>query len=269
MRYETGKSPGQYLAASATVSSGKGDPGGRSYGAYQLASKTGTLARFMAAQGRPWLARFAGLEPKDDDYAAMWRAIASEAGMTFFNAQHTFIKATHYDKVILKVHKQAQVNLDTRTEAVRNAVWSMAVQHGGAAGVIETAIRQCQADGTIDNDLALLTAMYAARVAYVDKNPKLSVKMLKSLHERYASELAQALADAERAGVQRLTPSSNSIPMPPPEQVPAVMPTTLAGSTPSTRLPAALPPLGAKASLPGLRCDVVTLGLRHGASGSW
>ena len=263
LRYETGKAPGQYLLASATVSSGKGDPGGRSYGAYQLASKTGTLARFLAAHGKPWLSRFDGLNPKDDDYADTWRAIAAKDGMTFFNAQHTFIKATHYDKVILKVHKHTHVNLDTRTDAVRNAVWSMAMQHGGAAKVIESAIHQCQADATIDNDLALLTAMYAARVAYVDTNPNLK-QLLNGLHARYAAELEQALADAERAGVQRLT-----IAPAPPTASAASVSTAAAPVTPIQSVPTVLPGLGAKASLPELRCDRVTLGLRYGASGSW
>ena len=263
MRYETGKAPGQYLLASATVSSGKGDPGGRSYGAYQLASKTGTLARFLAAHGKPWLPRFDGLNPKEDDYADTWRAIAAKEGMTFFNAQHTFIKATHYDKAILKVHKDTNVNLDIRTDAVRNAIWSMAVQHGGAAEVIESAIHYCKADATIDNDLALLTAMYAARVAYVDNNPNLK-QLLKGLHARYAAELDQALADAERAGVHRLTVSPVS---------PAT-PATSGGAAfasviPLQSLPTVLPGLGTAASLPGLRCARITLGLRRGTSGSW
>jgi len=37
-----------------TVSSGKGDPGGVSYGIYQLSSKAGTVAGFLSGEGAPW-----------------------------------------------------------------------------------------------------------------------------------------------------------------------------------------------------------------------
>jgi murein DD-endopeptidase MepM/ murein hydrolase activator NlpD len=47
-KYETGgRGPG-------TVSTGAGDPGGVSYGSYQMATKMGTVARFVAQTGFQW-----------------------------------------------------------------------------------------------------------------------------------------------------------------------------------------------------------------------
>ena len=70
MRFETGFRPGQEAQAAATVSSSQGDAGGISYGAYQLASspKGGQQVQsFLANDGTPWAARFAGLDPTTND----------------------------------------------------------------------------------------------------------------------------------------------------------------------------------------------------------
>src|SRR5215211_8388916 len=54
-KYETGgRGPG-------TVSTGSGDPGGVSYGSYQMASKMGVPARFITEPGFQWLQDFKGL----------------------------------------------------------------------------------------------------------------------------------------------------------------------------------------------------------------
>src|SRR5215203_2261618 len=51
-KYETsGRGP-------ATVSTGSGDPGGVSYGSYQMATKTGTVARFVSQADFPWRSEF-------------------------------------------------------------------------------------------------------------------------------------------------------------------------------------------------------------------
>ena len=49
-RYESGG------RGCGTVSGGQGDPGGVSYWLHQLASKTGTVAAFLKAEGARWAA---------------------------------------------------------------------------------------------------------------------------------------------------------------------------------------------------------------------
>lgn len=63
-RFESGeRGPG-------AVSSGKGDPGGVSYGIWQLSSRAGTAAAFMASEGAPWQGDFAGAAPGSAAFSA-------------------------------------------------------------------------------------------------------------------------------------------------------------------------------------------------------
>ena len=63
-KYETGgRGPG-------TVSTGSGDPGGVSYGSYQMATKTGTVARFVGQKGFQWADDFKGLAPGTAPFTA-------------------------------------------------------------------------------------------------------------------------------------------------------------------------------------------------------
>lgn len=218
MAYETGRHPGQELLASATVSSGKGDPdGGVSYGAYQFSSKQGIVGEFLASEGAPWASEFGNSDATiaDGDFAKVWKKVAAKEGMRFFNAQHDYIKRTHYDKAIRKIFEVTGVNLDTSGIAIRNAIWSMAVQHGRAAQVIEEAMLKVHgvlvvADDTLTpyqaakasfgNDIsyqrALLTSMYDVRIEYVVKHKHGDLK------KRYYSEEADALAEFTKYGTE-------------------------------------------------------------------
>ncbi len=89
MRYETSFRPGQEAEAAGVVSTGVSDPGGVSYGAYQLASsaKGGhQVQAFLCANGLPWAARFASKDPTTaaGDFAKTWHEVAGKEGMVFF-----------------------------------------------------------------------------------------------------------------------------------------------------------------------------------------
>ena len=157
-KYETGgRGPG-------VVSSGAGDPGGVSYGSYQMATKMGTVARFIGQPGFPWATNFKGLAPGTGPFTAMWKKIAADQGTDFQNAQHSFIKATHYDPLCSKVRVDDEVDINTRSRAVQDVIWSTAVQHGGATPIVHRAIAKlackCE-DPTYDKQL--IEAIYAER----------------------------------------------------------------------------------------------------------
>lgn len=155
-RFESGgRGPG-------TVSSGAADPGGVSYGIYQLASRTGTAARFVASEGKPW-ARELAATPGSSGFTAAWRRIAEREADRFAEAQHAFIKRTHYDPAVKGVREKTGVNLDGFPAAVRDVVWSVSVQHGGAVKILTAAIASAGAG----NPRALIEAIYAERTAYV------------------------------------------------------------------------------------------------------
>src|SRR6478736_3004866 len=68
-KYESGnRGPG-------TVSTGKGDPGGVSYGTYQLASKVGRADAFVK---RYYPDTFKGLKGGTDEFTQRWKELAAK-----------------------------------------------------------------------------------------------------------------------------------------------------------------------------------------------
>jgi hypothetical protein len=188
MVYETSYKPADYLKAAATVSTGKGDPGGKSYGAYQLASKIGKPQDFLKHEGATWASEFAGMDPtKPGAFEAKWKEIAKRKPDAFFKAQHDYIKRVHYDKVVGKVMTATGVDINNLSPAVRDAVWSMSVQHGKAAMLAIDAVKKTQAAGTTQNSDALINALY-------DRREKYAITIgLPNLTKRFEAERAQAL----------------------------------------------------------------------------
>src|SRR3954468_17267270 len=87
-KYESGtRGPG-------TVSTGKGDPGGVSYGTSQLASKVGRADAFVK---RYYPDRFKDLKGGTDEFTAKWKELAAKDPKALHANEHAYIKETHYD----------------------------------------------------------------------------------------------------------------------------------------------------------------------------
>lgn len=185
-----------------TVSSGKGDPGGVSYGIYQLSSKAGTVAGFLTGEGAPWSAELSRHAAGSPGFSQVWKAIAAREPDAFAQAQHRFIERTHYRPTVLAVLRQTGLDLAARHPAVRDATWSAAVQHGGAAGVLADAI--ARVDAAFDRadpayDRALIEAIYRQRSDYVAQvaaraGGAARRLLLSVVANRYPAERAAALA---------------------------------------------------------------------------
>ena len=193
-KYETGgRGPG-------TVSTGSGDPGGVSYGSYQMATKMGTVARFVAQTGFQWAADFTGLTPGTGPFTACWKRIAAAQTAAFQSAQHAFIKKSHYDLLAAKILNDDGLDVNTRSRALQDVVWSTAVQHGGATPIVHRAITtlSCNcSDPTYDKKL--ICAIYAERgrkkpdgnLAYFSKS---SPSVQAGVAKRFQNEQQDALA---------------------------------------------------------------------------
>lgn len=193
-KYETGgRGPG-------TVSTGSGDPGGVSYGSYQMATKMGTVARFVGQAGFQWAKDFQGLAPGTAPFTACWKRIAAAETAAFQSAQHAFIKKSHYDLLAAKILTDDALDVNTRSRAVQDVVWSTAVQHGGGTPIIHRAIGNCTAKPADANfDEQLIRAVYAERgrkkpdgnLAYFSKS---SPSVQAGVAKRFKNEEQDALA---------------------------------------------------------------------------
>lgn len=139
-RYESaaGGNPGM-------VSAGTNDPGGVSYGSYQLASKTGTAAAFVASpEARGWAVEFRGLIPGSSAFSDKWRQVAVKEPKSFHLAQKSYIDRTHYGLAAKLIASRTSLDVTGRSEALRQVTYSTAVQHGanGGAGIISNAVGQ-------------------------------------------------------------------------------------------------------------------------------
>jgi hypothetical protein len=193
-KYETGgRGPG-------TVSTGAGDPGGVSYGSYQMASKMGVVQRFVTQSGFPWLADFKNLKAGTAPFTTCWKRIAKDQTDAFQRAQHSFIKKSHYDLLAAKILTEDGLDVNTRSGALQDVIWSCAVQHGGATPIVHRAIARVavpKSDPSYDEQL--IRAIYAERgkkkadgnLAYFSKS---SANVQKGVSNRFKNELHDALA---------------------------------------------------------------------------
>lgn len=193
-KYETGgRGPG-------VVSTGAGDPGGVSYGSYQMASKMGVPQKFVTQPGFPWLADFQNLTAGTADFTACWKRIAANETDAFQKAQHSYIKKTHYDLLAAKILSDDSLDVNTRCRALQDVVWSTAVQHGGATSMVHKALANVSCDRTDAGfDEHLIRAIYAERgrkkpdgnLVYFSKS---SPNVQKGVANRFKNELNDALA---------------------------------------------------------------------------
>lgn len=123
-KYESGKK------GYGAVSVGKGDPGGASYGKYQLASKTGTLKEFLNKSG--YSKQFAGMSAGTAQFNNKWKQLAA-GDAKFGTSQHEFIAKTKYAPAIAHA---AKIGFPVADSRIQEMIWSGAIQHGGIKKIL-------------------------------------------------------------------------------------------------------------------------------------
>lgn len=124
--------------------------GGTSYGKYQIASKPGTMDEFLGyldKQAPELAARLREAGPadtgsKEGRMPDVWRQIADEQPGEFEKLQHGFIADRTYDPARSMILDQTGLDFDNAPPALREVLWSTAVQHGptGAARIFNKVI---------------------------------------------------------------------------------------------------------------------------------
>ncbi len=181
-----------------TVSTGVGDPGGVSYGTYQLASALGNADRFV---DQYYPSKFKGLKGGTPEFTEAWKKLVAKDPEEFHRNEHEFIKRTHYDPQAKLLEAELGIDLDHRSAALRDVVWSCAVHHGPNSKLIVTASNNLPAGTDVNfptSDTELIKAIYAERGRIDDQGKlvyfqRVSDSWKPGLSKRFQNELVDAL----------------------------------------------------------------------------
>lgn len=180
-KYESGSKG--YKAISNTP----GDPGGPSYGKYQLATNTGNVTAFLNFSG--FANSFSGMLAGTAAFNAQWVKMCDNSA--FCDAQHAYILQKLYQPVRSFANSLGLPS----TAAINETLWSMAVQHGRAKEIVTNA-----GINGITDETAILNKLYTARRNYVNGLGSLNSTLKASLMRRYDSEIKDVLAMRGRNG---------------------------------------------------------------------
>lgn len=188
---ELGAISASYEGDYGTVSTGKGDPGGVSYGRYQFSSKAGGVQKFLEAN--PVYARaFEGLAPGTPEFSSKWRELSFDPD--FRKAQDDTAKSRWFDRAAMTA-KELGFKIDNL--GVQQSIFSGAVQHGGIDKILRSAAgRPGFSEMSVQQQIR---AFYEARANYLRATKLPEATKTSILRNRYPSELQDALASAARA----------------------------------------------------------------------
>jgi len=176
------------------ISTGIGDAGGVSYGAHQLSSKTGTMAKFLSSpEGQPFAAEFQGMSPGSAAFNKKYEQVANERGAEFAKAQKGFIDRTHYAPMVNNVLKGTGMDFSKKGKAVQEMLYSTGVQYGSGTSVINNALKGKNVANMSDADIITTVQDYkSATVGQYFRSSAPNIQQ--SVANRAQKEKAQLLA---------------------------------------------------------------------------
>ncbi|NLU23981.1 MAG: DUF4214 domain-containing protein [Clostridiales bacterium] len=178
--YESNGNPG-------TISSGVGDSGGASYGAFQFSSRYNVPKLFfnwcIAQTGTNGYvdigtqlknAYTTDKETYGTQFNSVWKALAASNSYggsrgIFWQAQRDYVRLSYYDPIVSAIESSVPgFSMSNYSIALRNVFWSRAVQHGtgGAKGVIMAAFSSLGGFSNQD-EATLIEAIYQESGAVV------------------------------------------------------------------------------------------------------
>jgi len=183
-----------------TIADNQGDPGGKSYGAFQLASKRGSVSSFLI-----WLYnvdkklydRLSIARNADGGYGlnfdSNWTQIANEDQKYFYTLQYNYIKQSYFD-VVINNFKAKNIDFTKRTKTLQNVIWSTVVQHGTGGAINLIGKLDLNLKENLADDSNLIKQIYNER-RKVDIYFESSSQGIKNaVYNRFISEEKDALA---------------------------------------------------------------------------
>jgi len=196
-KYESSGDPG-------SVSSGYQDPGGKSYGAYQLSSNAGSLQSFLNWMcnsdddvTRQYGNALAEYELVSDEFDDKWRQIAMIDSETFLKQQHDYIEYAYYFPAV-EALRENMFDVDKHNPIMADVVWSRSVQYGNGQ-IVEMFIDAVKSLGYpnlsyVDDpayDAKMIEAIYM-NVCHTEEWTVSSCRY--GLYQRFENECQEALA---------------------------------------------------------------------------
>ncbi|MBZ9686540.1 vgrg protein [Clostridium estertheticum] len=154
-KYESNANPG-------TISNTPGDYGGKSYGAWQFSSKTGSLDSFVNSlqqKDNEVFSKLSEAKAKDGNrygknFDTAWISIALSDKDKFLKLQQDCIKGNYYDTAAQALKSKYGFDISKKGDALKESLLSTVVQHGvGGTLSVFSKLNLNNNDGNIINDL--------------------------------------------------------------------------------------------------------------------
>ena len=183
----------------ATISTGEGDSGGVSYGTYQLATNTGSVANFVAWLvlrsdfGRDYGIALSHYQPGSREFSAEWLALAETDPDGFGRLQDEFVTPHYYDAAAA-VTQERGIDTDNMPDALKCVLFANAIQHGPSnAG-------ELLADSYDDDPVEWIRRIYDAKINDPDWSSG-APDLRSGLFARWENEKQDAIALLNGEGI--------------------------------------------------------------------
>jgi hypothetical protein len=154
-RFESNGKPG-------TISTGKGDHGGKSYGMFQLASRGGAsnneVEKFLNESG--YSEKFNGMKVGSSEFDAQWKKLAKEDS-GFGEAQSSYAKKSYYDPQMKNLQRSG-IDLSGKGRSVQESIMSTANQYGPNTDLIREALKGKDPTNMTDKEIVNAIQDYKA-----------------------------------------------------------------------------------------------------------
>jgi hypothetical protein len=204
-RYETSN------AGPGTISTGKGDLGGMSYGTYQLSSNMGTLKEFLEHSG--YNQSFKGMTPKSTAFNEHWKDLAKN-DPAFAKAQHDFGHDVLFQPQLNKLER-AGFDLSQRGKAVHDMVWSTSIQYrNNTTPHFERAFPDKSKIAAM-TDQEIITRIQDDKLSHHQSDFRSSPDLWNGIRNRIIAEKAELLKLANQEEIVKGLNKQPSAPQPP------------------------------------------------------
>ncbi|EHJ47872.1 hypothetical protein DFW101_1865 [Solidesulfovibrio carbinoliphilus subsp. oakridgensis] len=209
LQHAAGRLSAQYESNCEIDCIGYDSRGGTSYGQYQIASRTGTMdnfIKFLDEKAPDMANRLRAAGPADTggrtgQMPAVWKQIAAADPRRFEALQHEFVRVNNYAPAAKSLVLTTGLDVTKRSYALREVLWSTAVQHGpnGAERIFSQAIDKAEAaPAGQDFDKAVIEEVYRLRSQKFFRHNK---RVRQAVQSRFRDEKTTAIALLDGAPV--------------------------------------------------------------------